>query len=239
MIKTLTQFVLVTLIALGMFSCKDDTFFDPPASSNNGNGFFSTEIGKFIEYQVDSARFDTDIGVNDTVSYFYRDEVVETFVDLVGDTLYRVERYRKDTEPDEYQIEKTYTVKRTNTTGETFIDNLRFISMTFPVESDVTWEGNVFINTEGNLSYLRDWEFEYQNINETTLVNGLSFDNVITVVQTDTENLIELRKSTETYAKDLGLIHKELRILEKQDLNATWDFPETGFVIEMTVIDHN
>ena len=59
--------------------------------------------------------------------------------------------------------------------------------MTFPVESDVTWEGNIFINTEGNLSYLRDWEFGYQNINTSTVFNGLSFDNVITVVQTDTE----------------------------------------------------
>ena len=62
MMKTLTQVAIIVVVMWGMFSCGDDTFFDPPASSNNGNGFFATEIGKFIEYQVDSARFDTDIG---------------------------------------------------------------------------------------------------------------------------------------------------------------------------------
>ena len=237
--KKVTLFGVICLMMVFTFSCKEDEFFDPPSLSTAGDGYFMTSIGKFIEYQVDSIRFDVAVGINDTSQFFYKDEVVSQSTDLLGDTTWIINRFRKNNVADNYLVEKAYEIKRTNTTAETFIDNLRFISMIFPVAGNVSWDGNGFIDITSGLEYLQDWSYQYAGINTSRTINGLTFDNTIEIIQTDTENLVELRKSTETYAKELGLIHKELRILDKQDLQASWDFPEVGFIIEMTVIDHN
>ena len=111
--RNFTLIGVLFIAAITIFSCKEDEFYDPPATSIAGDGFFNTELGKFIEYQVDSVRFDVAIGINDTAHYFYRDEVVSKSTDLLGDTTWIINRSRKNNTADNYFIEKAYEIKRT------------------------------------------------------------------------------------------------------------------------------
>jgi hypothetical protein len=67
---------------------------------------------------------------------------------------------------------------------------------------------------------------------------------VVTVQNADSENLIELRLAHEKYARGVGLVYRELWILDTQCIEdcigMTWEQKaEKGFILKQTLIDHN
>jgi len=55
---------------------------------------------------------------------------------------------------------------------------------------------------------LEEWEYYYDSLHKPKLINNLSFDSTITVIQRDNENVVEYQKVKEIYATDIGLIYK-------------------------------
>ena len=42
----------------------------------------------------------------------------------------------------------------------------------------------------------------------------------------------------EQYAKNVGLIYKELQVLFKQNVNSGWDEPELGVIVKHQILDY-
>ncbi len=229
-------FGLIALIGLMGISCKKESSFPIELKYE----YFPTDSAHWVIYDVDSIFFDDFfIPIRIDSSHYQIMEVIESeFLDNQGRPTQRIERYRRldDTQP--WHIQQVWFSNRTSTTAEKVEDNLRFIKMVFPMKEGATWNGNVYININDELEYLEDWEYEITNLDEPGSHGPFSFDSTVTINHIDDENLIEKKLSREVYAKHVGLVSKELLFLEKQNVMAGWDEPESGYIVRMTVSDY-
>ena len=139
------------------------------------------------------------------------------------------------------------------------------IKMVSPIQENRRWDGIVYIRRDtlvpirgGSIDMFKDWDdFVCENIGNTfvdTLSNTV-YTDVAKIVQVDKTNNIERRFSTEVYAKNIGLVYKEMRILDTQcrtpgtctgnsDIAACIGTPwylkaEKGFILKQSLIEHN
>ncbi len=235
-------------------SCPSGTEADP---IEFGYDYFPLEIGKYIEYDVDSIIYD--IGVGNTVikrenSIQVREEVTDSFADNEGRQVYRIERFERENETEEWRVNDVWTAAATDRQAERTEENLRFIKMVFPVSDNTNpWDGNKYIDENlvisvaGESIFLfKNWLYQYDEIGIPIEVNGLNFDDVVEIYQAADSNFIEMRLSYERYARGIGLIEREIRILDTQCIDDcpepewTWEEKaEKGFIVRQKIRDYN
>ena len=233
-------------------SCGGGTEADP---IEFGYDYFPLEIGKYIEYDVDSIIYD--IGAGNTVvsrenSIQVREEVTDSFPDNEGRLMYRIERYERADAMEEWRVSDVWTATVTDRQAERIEENLRFIKMVFPVSDNTNpWNGNKYIDENLVISVagesifiFKNWLYEYREIGEALNIGGFPFDDVVTIYQADEENFIELRRSFERYARGVGLVEREIWILDTQCIGDcvgdTWEIKaEKGFIVRQTIRDYN
>lgn len=241
---------MVGLLALSFYGCQDE--IEPGSLSGFESDFYPLEIGQYWEYKVDSVTYAIGGSIVNETSSFIREEVVDNFVDATGDTIARIDKYWRRNATDRWEIQKAFTatISGKNKAIRTE-DNLRFIKMVLPPNPGTIWDGNAFIDpfqdfrVGGELVKIyKDWdnaEIIERVANGT--VNGAPFSDLITIVLTDTESIIERRFAKEQYAKGVGLVSAEYMILDTQ-CNGCDDTPwlekaEQGFILNQVLIDHN
>jgi hypothetical protein len=225
--KVPSLFCCLLLIVL-LASCKknDDTVVDLKYD------YFPADSGRYVVYDVDSVLFDGffDPPVIDTVSFQIKERVESIFNDNEGRPTMRIERYRRDSVNGSWNILNVWTATRTATVAERAEDNLRFIKLVFPPRTGDKWKGNAYLQITDPIDYMDDWDYEITSVDVPYMVNGMSFDSSLTVLQHDEENLIEKIYSEEVYATGVGLVYKQMMHLKK-DVTAT--FPQgskDGFI---------
>lgn len=199
------NFLLAFACALMFISCRKE---ETPAA-DIGLGYFPTQIGHWVIYEVDSTVYDDFL--NDTFYYRYQvKEVLESnFTDNEGREAIRVERYRRDfdsTIPYDsipWHLARVWSFTRTNYIGEKMEENERFIRLAFPVREDVNWNGNAY-NTIGS------WNYKYKSIDVPFTIANMSFDSTVLVEQKKEINLLNHRSYQERYAKNVGMIEKNV-----------------------------
>jgi hypothetical protein len=183
-------------------------------------------------------------------SYIVRDVYDTTLLDNLGKTSYLFKRSIRNTiDSTKWDLLLTYRVSIDSSKISVIENNLRFIKLVSPLREGQTWKGNSFINTNENtgLSYLEGWEYTYGKTNESQLINRLPFNETITVFQKndtignpfDRKLYSSIVFSKEIYAKEVGLVYKEL-------LKQTWQppnsnnpngyFEEGSFGIKLTIL---
>lgn len=250
-------FLLISL-GLGLFFASCDPQ-DGDIDIDFGYEYFPLEIGKFVEYRLDSIIYDTVATgvIRDTTTWFSREEVKDTFRDLSEELVYRIERFQRRSESDPWEIESVYAaLVGTDQQAIRIEDNFRFIKMIFPLEQGDIWDGNLFIDDETiitiageSVEVFKAWSYELDELNETAIIDNVAYDSVMTIYQANNQegpdpNLIELRYSVEKYAKGIGLIQREMRILDTQCITdcvgVPWeDKAQKGFILFQTITDHN
>ena len=227
-----------------LFNCKKTTI-------NNvylGKDFYPLEISYWQEYKVDSIVFNdftTPVSV-DTFSFILKEEIESTYTDLNGDLNYRIVQSKKN-DSTNYTINHIVSVKPTETNLQKVEHDLRFIKLVFPPKKDKTWNGNIYIDAidEASLEFYNpnkyNWEYTYTDVYHSFEINNLTFDSCITIVQIDEENLFEKKYSKEIYAKNVGLVYKELLVLETQAPPSNQNFidrAENGFILKWSIVDY-
>lgn len=243
-------FLLKLLILCIIWNACTDTI-EPPVDGQLEYEFFPLEIGKIWEYQLDSTIYDSQVNeVRKTTSYV-QEEIVRIESDNVsGEDQYVVSRVWKRNISDRWKPLNLWTASINESQAFRTEDNLRFVKMIFPPREGITWDGNSFIREGINviiggqtLDMFKNWNYQITNRIESDSVGDLSFDDVIEVEQANDENAIELRFSKEKYAKNIGLIYKEQRILDTQCIDAcigqTWDEKaQKGFIFTQALINY-
>ncbi len=245
--------VLFSFSILIFTSCERDPVIETPDRSGFGYDFYPLEIGKYITYQVDSLQYDESEGITIESSFELREEIVDTIRDNQNRLGYRIERYRKNPGED-WQIHDIVAAFNTETTAERLENNLRFVNLSFPVEEGKSWDGTahidptikIFVAGE-SIEMFKNWTYEILAVDDSIFLEGLAFNNVMTVLQVDEDNLVERRYSRERYAKGVGLIYKEQIILDTQCggnpgdcIGMPWEEKaEKGYILEMRAIDYN
>jgi len=217
-----------------------------------GFEYFPLSVGKFIVFEVDSLIFNPTGPIRiDSSKTFFKEEIVDTLLDNEGNVLFKIERFERKTNSLPWQITKVMTASINDNKAIRTEDNLRFIKMVFPVDDNKTWNGNVFfdpniiINIAGEtIEMFKGWSYRFDAVGVSEVIGDLTFDDLTTLTLADNENLIELRRVTEKYAKGIGLVYRELWILDTQCIEQCagqgWiEKAEKGFVLKQKVLDFN
>jgi hypothetical protein len=229
-------FVVVSVVWVAAFSgCKnktDDFVLDYKYE------YFPLDSGRYWIWEVDSIIF-TPLGSGqvqrDTIKTYIKEVVESVYTDNAGRPTARIERYQSNSTDYVWNITDVWFANLTQRTGEKIEENLRFVKLIFPPKQNQTWSGNQYIKVTETIEWLKDWTYRVIALDVPNTFNGISFDSTITVLQHDSENLIEKTFATETYAKNVGLVYKEWLNLEKTRVTEPWTNPEKGFILKMTI----
>lgn len=227
------KYFLVGFISLIAFSCKKDKEPAPDL----GYGYFPDAVGKYVIYEGDSVIRDDVSSSQDTVYKFQMKEVIESiFYDNQNRPTMRIVRYKKKYDSlvpysaINWVLQDVWTANLTKTTAEKVEEGVRFVKLIFPVKENVEWNGNAQ-NTWVPCSYYtyEAWNYKITSANNSENVNGLNFDSVVTIQQINVSNFIDTKYSVEKYAKNVGLVYKQMILLKKQPKDSN-DLPPYDFI---------
>jgi len=220
--------LFLSAILLFLFSCKKKNPQDFTALQ--GENYYPLEVGKYIVYEVDTITWFEQTGTtcifsSDTSHSYLKEEIVGTYFDNTGTESYILERFTRYHESEPWEIQDVWNITKHQSRVERVEENFRFIKMIFPVAEGSRWDGNAFIDTDTSLSFAgnllelyRYWNpnYRYLEVDESQQIGAITLDSVATVVQSNTEltNNIRYRYSIEKYARNIGLVFKEMRIID-------------------------
>ncbi len=247
MIKYYSLIILGAAILLNSCKKRIDDFTSAPLSD-----YYPLQVGKYITYDLDSTVF-FNFGQRDTViKYQVQDRVDAQITDNTGRNGYRIIRFIRKNETQDWLPNNTFMAVPTQNSIEFIENNLRFIKLTLPVNAGYSWKGNSYIDTysfSSQVRYLDGWEYIYDSVNVPLTLRNVTVDSTIKVVQID-EFLGEDPKlpgaiygeknySVEKYAKDIGLVFKEFIHWEYNGAQPGNNASYVGYGIRISMTDHN
>ena len=225
--KILATPILLLFFAF-LFGC-DKQEIEDTRIEDFGYDYFPLEVGRSWEYEVDSVIYD--LGLNEVVvdsfRSYIREVIVDTLLDNTGLVRYRVERYNRANDTLPWRIERVLTLSRDEQKAVRTEDNLRFTKLVFPIREGKFWDGNaffdenmlVFVAGEAVLMF-EGWQYRILAESAADSIGGIIFEEVVKVQNADNTflgnygDVLNLRLAREHYAKGVGLIFRELQILD-------------------------
>ena len=205
--------VLILLAGIFFFaaSCKKNT--DTVVES--GADYIPIASGNYVIYHVDSIHFDDFTKKSDTFSFQLKEEIGESFVDLSGNTSYKLNRYtRMDTgnvSALPWQLRNVWYVTKLKERYERVEESYRYTRLKFPMTEGSYWNGNAFNNNE-------EWDYTFNNVDRPTTIKTNKWDSTVTVIEIDDELLISKKFYKEVYAKHIGLVYRGYTDVASQDI---------------------
>lgn len=212
-------FFILFSISAGFISCKKEK--DP--GPDMGYNYFPTQVGRYVIYNVDSFYYYNSPTIIDTFKFQLKEKIQSIYPDNQGRTTLRLERYVKIYDPIvpyssmPWILRDVWAANRTTTTAEKVEENVRYVKLAFAVREGQTWNGNAQ-NTNPVSTYA------YQFFDQPRTIAGVSFDSVLQVNQENNENLILKSYYIEKYARNIGLVQKQVIDIESQP-NPNWSNP--------------
>ncbi|MEM9850041.1 MAG: hypothetical protein AAF847_19275 [Bacteroidota bacterium] len=244
------RLTILAFSTLLLFACQEETL--PAAELNAGYDYYPLEVGKYITYQVDSILYDPTDGriVRDTSSVQMRESITKSFPNESGVMLYEIERAERQNEQEAWEVKDVYSTYRTDFQAVRTEENLRFLKMVFPLNRGNNWEGidfdkDIIVEIAGEeVEIFKNWESVVTKVNEPLSIGNFSFEETTTVELARDTNSIELRSAFEQYAKGIGLVYREISVLNTQqigvDESVRWETKaEQGFLLYQRIIDFN
>ena len=232
------------IFALAVIGCSSDT----ESSSDFEVGYDYLPLldeGSIMLYEIEQTYFSNNGLDVETSRFFQREEVVFSSVDESGMGSMNVDIFTSETGGEPWVYNGAAKIEKNEIQGITtnkFDD--RIISLSFPVQANKYWNGLSLIggdyvrNVNGeDLNFYEGWNFQIESISSS--FNG--YNDVIEVIQANTENALSRRFSKEIYAKDIGLIYKEQEVLDTQCISdcegLQWvDKAQKGMILRKTLI---
>ncbi len=196
------------LILIINFSCDPEEYSEVKSYQD----YFPIEIQKEKKFLVTNIIHNS-FG-KDTSSYYLKEIITESFIDLEGDTAYRIQRYWRTDTTQTYEIKDVWVVKKSENSIQQLEENIRFTKLIFPINKNSFWNGNAF----NNLGYQ---EYSVQSIHTDFNLNDLTFDSCVSINQNYKSNLLEYENSQEIYSLGLGLVYKEVIVIQINNGNLT------------------
>jgi hypothetical protein len=201
--------LLIACFAIGAAWLFDSCRKDDAVETDIGYGYFPTEIGHWVMYEIDSTVYDDFEGDTDVYRYQVKEVLESEFLDNEGRPSIRVERYRRNFDPllpydsIPWYLSRVWYFTRTAAHAEKMEENQRYIRLAFAAADGKTWDGNAY-NTIGA------WNYKYVDVDVPYSIGAFAFDSTCLVEQKKEINLINHRTYHERYAKNVGLIEKNV-----------------------------
>lgn len=242
------RLVILVLFPFVLLSCvKNET---EKVNLNSDENFFPLKIGQVRVYQVDSILFRQGKLLDSTVSYV-KEEITKLVKDTLGEEFIVLKSYRKKL-TDTWQPLASYTARLYQNKAIRNEGNINIIPLVFPISSQLTWNGLAFLNEDQefnvageSVQVFQGWEsFKINDLPKAEKVGAFNFDQVLTVLQSDEEDIINKRYSLEKYVSGVGLAFRTMIILDcNSNINncipsIPWEKRATkGFILKQTLLD--
>lgn len=201
--KFLAYFIFCIIFGTFVASCSTGTV--EPETVVLGTEYFPLEKGRFVDYKVEDIQF-TLINPPDTSRYQIRELIADQFTDINGDPAFRLERFRRATSNNPWQLDSVWVVKRSLNRAIVIQSNQPLVKLTFPLEEAKPWDGNVLNGSNKDL-------YEIQSLGKAFSIDTFDFAKALKVVQNDDSSLVAIDKRSEIYAVDVGLVYKDSTVV--------------------------
>ena len=202
--ETIERFISIFLflvVLLFLSGCQKETLITP----QNYYNYFPIEDGKWIEYTVDSIYHSENDNNNDDSIFSYhfeiREEIDSSFKDGSGRVNQIIKRYRREDALNPWSLTSVWTQMLSSGIAYRTEENITYHKLSFPINSTVTWNGNDANTFDEEIYY-------YDSFHEPVVINSLTFDSTISVIQINENNYVQKMYGIEIYAAGVGLIYK-------------------------------
>jgi hypothetical protein len=215
---------------------------------NRGKDYYPLSVGNTALFDLDSVIYDplpASIQI-DTYRWQAREVLSDTLRSKTGTLVFVVDRSIKARTSVDWTPRETFAASLTADHALLSENNLTYIK--FPMFFDVgtNWDGNLFNDVSTRLEvageilepFSKKWTFEVLSYGKAEKIGTKDYTDVLTVqAQSDPKILTEKRYSLEKYARGIGLVYREIKILDTQKLDASiaWEKKaQKGFIVKMT-----
>jgi hypothetical protein len=248
MLKKIIKYPLSTTAIFALFflfSCgKNETETLP----NRGADYYPLALGNTAIFDLDSVIYDPvslTVSRIDTYRWQAREILTDTFRPKAGNLSYIIDRAIRPKTTSDWLSTETFSTALTPDYVLLSENNLTYIKFPTYFDTGTTWNGNVFNDTTkiiiaGELLYpfSKKWTFEVLSYGKPEKIGAKDYADVLTVrAQSDPNIFTEKRYSLEKYAKGVGLVYREIKILDSQKNEPTvaWEKKaQQGFILKMT-----
>lgn len=247
--------LICLLLSFFLMSCQEETeVLDNQADYE----YFPLEVGRSWVYEVDSLIFSPAVSGNkiDSIHSFIKDTIVEQFVAVNGDTIYRAERYERRTDTVPWRVAAVFSMHKNKQQAFRTEQNLQLIKLVFPLNQKETWNSTLYIDPMIKMTVTGNeiQPFNYWGSRATIEDKGvplsmgqLQFPETATVTYVDRNDIsIASRVAKEVYARGVGLVKKDWQILDNSDCYTSecvalpWrQRAERGFIVAQRLIESN
>ena len=216
---------------------------------NRGNDYYPLAIGKTSIFDLDSVIYDpisASVSRIDTYRWQAREIMSDTSVAKDKAVTFIVDRSIRAKATDNWTPRETFGASLTANQALLFENNLTFIKFPTYFAVGTNWDGNLYNDVSIKLEvageilepFSKKCTFEVLSYGKAEKIGTKDYADVLTVqAQSDPKILTEKRYSLEKYAKGIGLVYREIKILDTQKLDATiaWEKKaQKGFIVKMT-----
>jgi hypothetical protein len=187
---------------------------DKPVTVELGTDFFPLRMGREWTYSVNKTTYSY---LSAPVEESYELKIAVTDSTLRnGIVTYSLVVSTRSTFNNEWQTEQSWTARISGNQAIQNESNITRVKMIFPVGANTVWDGNQYNNEPPFLEdYVTTAEqrlFKVEDFNEAKeLSSGLNFTGTLTVVISNLfDPIIGQDLQKETYARNVGLIYKEV-----------------------------
>lgn len=196
------------LILMMLFGCSED---NEDYFVARDMGYYPIETGKYNQYEVTEINIDAPSEVYDTVHYQLKELIGGSYTDNEGKEAYMFVRYKRQDTTKNWSLSDVWSLSISNQRLFLTEENLKYVKIYFPVSTGKSWDGNAY-NT------LEPRTYEITGIDLPETINNSYFDSVLTVTQEADSSLIHKDLLFEQYARDTGLIYKEITRINSQEI---------------------
>ena len=245
------RFIYFTIFLVFILACQD-TVSD--VTQIDDSDYFPLKLNAYKVYEMDTITYD-DFGATVRNKYGQMmDIVLGASEEPDGDSVFVLERSFRENSTQEWENSYIYSIEKT-ISQEIFItdNNLLFKPFVFPLTDNLSWEGILFDASnieqviEGELikpyigwSFMFGQRYDSYDIGENESVKALQ------IIEADNTSLINRRYSASIYGYQIGLVSREMQILDSQCINVdpdcefdAWeDKAEKGYILKQTLIEY-
>jgi hypothetical protein len=237
---------VIAFLVIMTFSCNKSN----PLQTGTPADYYPMHLGSYIIYRMDSLKY-INVGSSDTlISYLAKEVVEDSITDNLGRPSYRVTRYLSDTTGTAPWVPSiAYMVTPLSTSVEVVENNLRFIKMVTPVQDDISWLGNAYIDTKSDISqvpYMDGWNYTYDSTGMPFITLGGVVPQAVVVHEADDVSGLgdgsytQTIFSEEAYGKGIGPIYRKFLYSVYQSPNVEYPSGATiGYGLTFNMVSHN
>jgi hypothetical protein len=194
------KLLLFTVFVAGfLVSCGDDEITRDPATL--GHDYYPLAVGNYWIFNVTERSYRNNV-VDKRSSYQTRERVDAIIEDQTGREWYRVELSRRSSATGTWIINGVKLISRSNSDLQVQTNNQTLVQMIYPVKEGTTFNSNAFIDGATRV------ELTYVKVGEPFSENDQTFENTVTVLNDDFEEVIDQIQNYDVFAFGVGPVKR-------------------------------